>query len=200
MATITLTIYATTLGIGVLYVIIGAILGEIAHHGVDVAGHDLSGAEAGHDIGDAHVADLAHDTDIGSEHISPFKPLTIATFLVGFGGLGLISQLGLGMSPVGSLFVAGPGAVAVAAIEFVAFVKLVIRAQSSSEATFYDTLGSEAEVTVAIPESGMGQVAYHVKGFRYQAPARSEDGTAIPQGDRVRIVKCDGNVYTVRRL
>ena len=209
MATVTLTIYAASLAIGVIYVVIGAILGEIAHHGLDaVGGHDfdVGGADVGHDIGvghdvgDVHGVDLAHDVGVGSEHISPFKPLTIATFFVGFGAVGLLTQLGIGLSPWASLFVAGPGALAIAALEFAAFVKLVIRAQASSEATYYDTLGAEAEVSVAIPEGGLGQVAYHVKGFRYQAPARSEDVSAIAMGDRVRIVHCEGNVYTVRRL
>ena len=208
MGTITLTIYTISLVVGVVYVIIGAILGEIGHHGVDLAGHDtvLGGADVGHamdvghDVGHVDAGALAHDVGLGQEHISPFKPLTIATFLTGFGGLGLVSQLGLRVSPLVSLFVAGPGALAIAAIEFAAFVKLVIRAQASSEATFYEPLGSEAEVTVAIPKKGLGQVAYHVKGFRYMSPARSDDGKPIKQGERVRIMKCSDNVYTVRRL
>ena len=208
MGTVTLTIYTVSLVIGVVYVVIGAILGEIAHHGVDLADQDtdLGGADVGqdmdvgHDIGHVDAGGLAHDVGLGQEHISPFKPLTIATFLTGFGGLGLISQLGLRVSPLVSLFVAGPGAVAIAAVEFAAFVKLVIRAQGSSEATFYETLGSEAEVTVAIPKKGLGQVAYHIKGFRYMSPARSDDGKPIKQGERVRIMKCGDNVYTVRHL
>jgi len=202
MGTITLTIYTISLVVGVVYVIIGSILGEIGHHGVELAGQDtdLGGADVGHDVGHADAGPLAHDTGLGHEHISPFKPLTIATFMTGFGGLGLISQLGLKVSPLVSLFVAGPGALAIAAIEFAAFVRLIIGAEASSEATLYDTLGSEAEVTVAIPRNGLGQVAYHVKGFRYMAPARSDDGAAVKQGERMRIVKCDGNVYTVRHL
>ena len=208
MGTITLTIYTISLVIGVVYVIIGSILGEIGHHGVELAGQDtdLGGADVGHDmdvghdVGHADAGHLAHDTGLGHEHISPFKPLTIATFMTGFGGLGLISQLGLKVSPLVSLFVAGPGALAIAAIEFAAFVRLIIGAEASSEATFYETLGSEAEVTVAIPENGLGQVAYHIKGFRYMSPARSDDGKPIKQGERVRIMKCSDNIYTVRRL
>ena len=59
-------------------------------------------------------------------------------------------------------------------------------------------IGVEAEVTVAIPESTLGEIAYVAMGGRSVAPARSEDQVPIPRFSTVRITRVVGNIFFVR--
>jgi hypothetical protein len=60
--------------------------------------------------------------------------------------------------------------------------------------------GALAEVTVAVPERGTGQVALAVNGSRVTLPARSASGRAIERGGAVVIVEVAGHVACVEEL
>jgi hypothetical protein len=71
--------------------------------------------------------------------------------------------------------------------------------QASSHARAGEEVGSEAEVTIAIPNGGMGEIAYVVRGSRFNNPARTVDGKELPFGVKVKIVKKTDNTYFVEK-
>ena len=60
--------------------------------------------------------------------------------------------------------------------------------------------GTVAEVTLAIPEGGVGGIAHGASGGRSSMPARHVDGGALHPGARVVIVDVTANVARVRPL
>ena len=71
--------------------------------------------------------------------------------------------------------------------------------QASSHARAGEEIGFEAEVTIAIPNGGMGEIAYIVRGSRFNNPAQTVDGKELPAGIKVKIVKKTDNTYFVEK-
>lgn len=201
--------------LGFLFAIVSVIFGELSGHGGigglggDVGGHELS---IGHDIAPSGGVDVGHELGAGGhagvEHFdsghtpgaSFFNGLTITTLIAFFGLSGLFSTFVLGLGTLPSLAFALPVSLIIAVAQFALYVKVFIRAQGSSEATLFETLGSEADVITAIPGTRVGEIAYVIKGCRYTAPAVSADNDDIPRGTRVRVVNLRGTTYVVRPI
>jgi len=206
------TIYLICFFVGLGFAVISTILGSFGHigggdhdvdmggHGVDVDGHDV-------DVGDHDLDTSGHvehpdsiGADSGEVHFSPLSPITIATFITCFGGVGFIFNQNL-RSP---LFISIPIAVgsgfAVAGAVFFLFYKIFKTTQASSEYTRESLLDIEAEVITPIPANAVGAIAYVAKGSRYTAPARSEEQEAIAKHEIVRITRIVGNTIYVREI
>lgn len=156
------------------------------------------GAEAHVDAGGAHVDAGGGGTD-GSVHFSPLSPVTLATFIASFGGAGIIFKKVAGLPALAHVPLATLSAFAVAGVVFLLFYKLFSITQASSGAREGEVIGMPAEVTVPIPNHGVGEIAYTVAGLRQTAPARTEDGKEVPARVTVTIVQQAGNVYVVRK-
>ena len=201
--------YFACLLFGFLFALIGAVFGEFGHGGVE-GGHEVDVGGGGHEVDFGHAA--GHEAGVGGHVIgveggghampgtSVFNTITISTFTGFFGIGGLIAVWGFGQSALGSLAIALPAAALMAALEFLLYVKVFVKAQASSEATLAEILGCEAEVTAGIPSDRVGQIVYVIKGSRYTAHAGSADGEDIPRGARVRVVNIRGNTLMVRPL
>jgi membrane protein implicated in regulation of membrane protease activity len=61
-------------------------------------------------------------------------------------------------------------------------------------------LGQEANVISPIPSDGVGEIAYVQGGSRYSAPARTENGVAIPAGRPVKITRIVGTQFYVEPI
>lgn len=197
--------YWICLMVGILYTVLSLLLGGIA----DVAGHIGVGLGAGH-------GDFSHDygvdghsghgeasgmhTDGGQVIFSPFSPLVVAFFLTCFGASGIL----LGRIFQLQLIIGMCIAVCAAAALAWAFISLgnhyLGGMQVSSEVRLSTLLGTEAEVTVAIPETGIGEIAYIAMGGRTVGPARSEDMVPIARFATVRIARIVGNIFFVRQV
>ncbi|MCE5313882.1 MAG: NfeD family protein [Armatimonadota bacterium] len=203
-------VYLGCLVFGFLLALITAIFGEILGHAdIGVAGHDID--LGGHDIDLGHGLDAAnasvHSAEISGHADSGdmtganvFNTLTIMTFIASFGLSGLFALWVLKLQPALSLAFATPMGILLAAAQFLLYVNLFVKAQASSEATMSETLGCEAEVITAIPEGHIGEIAYVVKGSRYNAPASSVDGEEIARGVRVYVVNIKANTFIVRPM
>lgn len=152
------------------------------------------GAEAHVDAGGAHGA-----VGEGSVHFSPLSPVTLAMFIATFGGTGIILKKILGWPLYAHLPVAAVSGFAVAALVFWLFWKIFSFTQGSSEARVAEVVGQEAEVTVSIPNNGLGEIAYTVAGARYTNPARTVDGKELPAHVRVKVMQLVGNTYLVQK-
>jgi membrane protein implicated in regulation of membrane protease activity len=206
-------VYLGCLVFGFALALVTAILGElIGHADVGAGGHDVdiggNDIDISHDVDLGHVGDVGEHGDIITAHAhtgdasgaSVFNTLTIMTFIASFGLSGLFALWVLRMQPILSLAFATPMGVLLAAAQFLLYVNIFIKAQASSEATMSEILGCEAEVITTIPIGRVGEIAYNIKGTRYNAPATSTDGDEIIKGTRVYVVNIKANTFVVRPM
>jgi membrane protein implicated in regulation of membrane protease activity len=178
-------VYVSLLVIGFLYSVLSLVLGWIS----DVGGHfhlELGGH-----------GDVPGHADTG--HLGPISGTTVATFITGFGGGGVIAHYWLGWPLLGSLGLAIGSGIVVAAAAYAILEFIFKETQAGSEFAVGETVGREAEVIVSIPAGGVGEVAYIMRGQREQSSARAVDAAAIPKGSPVVITRVSGPTAWVRR-
>jgi membrane protein implicated in regulation of membrane protease activity len=195
-------VYFVMLMAGIIWTAVVLIGGAVASVDVpdvdiDVPAMDLPGGVDIPNI-DFHID---HDVsfDQGSVDVSPLSPITIASFVTSFGGLGLIAtQLFVLPDPV-SLVFAGIGAAGIAAGMFFFYSRVLVAGQGSSAIQLSDISGKKAEIIIPVPRNGLGQVAFVARGTRTTWGARSVDGEPIPSGTIVTIQAATGNTLIVSR-
>lgn len=180
-------IYLLCFGVGLLFTIVSAVLGDV------FGGHDVDHADVG--TGGHAEAGFEHS---GMPGLSPFSPTTIASFITAFGGLGLIFSRIDATKPV---YLSAPlsavGGLAIAGGIFLIFNKIFSKTQSSSESRVATLVGVHATVITPIPQHGVGEIAYVQAGSRYTAPARTETGAAVNGGATVKIMRVVGTQFYV---
>lgn len=205
-------IYFFLFALGVGYALIAALLGGLAHFhfpGMDVHTPDVDLHPDGLDLHpgdvDSHVGvsihhDLGHEVDHPDVRLSPLSPITIATFVATFGGVGLIVNNLTQLSPVLGLLISTLSGMILAGVMFLVYTRVLGAAQGSSEVRAGELVGRTAEVLTPIPvgEGKLGEVTLVARGTYLKSPARSTDGQAIPRGATVEIVGEAGSVLVVR--
>jgi membrane protein implicated in regulation of membrane protease activity len=78
------------------------------------------------------------------------------------------------------------------------FNSIFKRTESSSEGRVAALIGQTATIITPIPTNGVGEIAYVQGGTRYTAPARDYRGTAVGNGQAVRIVRIVGTQFYVQ--
>jgi membrane protein implicated in regulation of membrane protease activity len=156
-----------------------------------VAGDFLGGD---HDIG-GHDAGLDHGGEAGGPSV--FSIRIMSSFLTAFGVGGVVARYYNLSHPAA----AGVGTVAGAVMSTLVyqFARLLYSQQASSDLRMPRLVGMTAEVTVAIPAGGIGQVTLTYGGERSEHIARSGDGSALPRGAAVVITGLGGDSVTVAR-
>ncbi len=197
-----MSVYWVCLIVGVGYSLVALIMG--GSHGV--AGTDAGGMGNGGDFnhnygmggthGQGQGSANGYDSTSGTEMVfGPFSPLVIAFFLTCFGGVGVL--VAPHFSPVVAMLMAFASGIVLAWLLIYGFNKLLGSLPSSSEIKLASLVGLEAEVTVALPPTGVGEIAYVAMGSRNVAPAHNETGTTIPRFSSVRISRIVGNMFYV---
>jgi hypothetical protein len=145
-------------------------------------------------VGVGDMFDFDVDSELDFISISPFA---IASFGAIFGLVGLITLEWLEMSPIPSILVSsGVGVVfGLAAQAF--FIYILAPSKSSHYSLETDAVGREAEVTITIPGSGLGQVAFTNQSGRVTLGARSTTGSPIRTGEVIQIERISGRVAFV---
>jgi membrane protein implicated in regulation of membrane protease activity len=133
--------------------------------------------------------------DVG---VSPISPITIASFITAFGGIGVITSQFFKIDPRWSLVWATGGALVLSGLMFMFYSQFLIRSQGSSEVKASELISLPAEVTVPIAEGATGQVAYSTKAGRMLSMARAVDGKEIARGQLVKIVRVVGHIVLVK--
>jgi membrane protein implicated in regulation of membrane protease activity len=168
----------------------------------------LSGILTGHmdshihfDSGGMHAdgADLHSHPGEGSVHYSPLSPVIVAMFIATFGGTGVLYKRLVNPSLFVHLPLAAVSGVAVAGSLFWILYHLLATAQSTSHPRAGEAVGIDAEITVAIPNEGLGEIAYTLRGSRFTSPARTVDGKELPAGKAVKIVRQVGQICFVQK-
>ncbi len=175
-------------------------------HSIEI-GHDVVPGHIGdfaHGVDASHAADLAHTADVhhsadSADSPSPFNPLVLASAITAFGAVGLISMKGFGLDGLMSTIVALAFAGVIGAAIFFGIVKFMYGSQSNTIFSLDDLVGSEAEITTPVPETGLGEIAYYINGTRGTISARSTDGKGIGRGSVVIIREISTNIAYVQR-
>ena len=199
-----MSVYWVCLIVGVGYSLVALVMGGAHGHGHGGGmGHGMGhGGDFNHNYGmgghggHGHGAAMGHDSSSGTEMIfGPFSPLVIAFFLTCFGGVGVL--VATHFSPIISMLIAFASGIVLAYLLIYSFNKLLGSLPSSSEIKLASLVGMQAEVTVALPPTGVGEIAYVAMGSRNVAPAHNETDTTIPRFSSVRISRIVGNMFYV---
>jgi membrane protein implicated in regulation of membrane protease activity len=179
------------LGFAVLSALLAGVFGGHAGPHVDTGGVHV-------DLGASHTDGTHGVATDGQVHFTPLSPVSIALFVTTFGGVGLLFKK-FGFAPFVQLPVAAVSGMIVGGAVAYAFFRLTLMTQASSHARAGEEIGLEAEITVSIPNNGLGEIAYIVRGTRFTNPARTVDGKELPAHVMVRIVQQTGNTYVVQK-
>ena len=171
-------IYAGLAGFGVLLLLSMLLVGEL--FGGD---HELS-----------HEMAVGHDVDHGAGP-NPFSTRIISAFLTAFGVGGVVGRYYGFSHPVSS----GIGVILGFVMSTIVyqFAKILYSQQASSELRMAGLVGTTAEVSVAIPPNGVGQIVLQSGGERTEHIARSASGAAIARGSQVTITSVGGDSVIV---
>jgi membrane protein implicated in regulation of membrane protease activity len=203
------TIYWILFSLGLGFAVITALFagfGEaIAGHDVDFSTDhdlDLGGGADTVDLGAAHgdmgldSGDLFHGH--GEVALNPVSPITIFSFLGGFGGGGLIGHY-MGLVTWATVLIALPIGL-VLAFGLYYLMAVINRSNISSEARATEAVGLTAEIITPIVEDATGEIAYVSRGSRYNSPARSIDGKTIGRGKAVKVWRIVGGTCYVKEI
>ena len=147
-----------------------------------------------HEVG-AHDVSVEHgDVDNGGGP-SIFSARIMASFLTAFGVGGVVARYYNLPHPAASGVGVASGVV-MSGIVY-QFAKLLYSQQASSEVRMAGLVGRSAEVSVAIPEGGVGQIALTFGGERTEQVARAADGRALLRGAEVIITGLRGDSVVV---
>ncbi|HKO23801.1 MAG TPA: hypothetical protein VJY65_03565, partial [Chloroflexota bacterium] len=130
--------------------------------------------------------------------LSWLSPLTFAAGALWFGGVGLLAE---GLLPAAASTVAVLLAV-VAAVLGAALVRAVMAAfvRASTPPLHGDAVGAVGTLSAPIRVDAPGEVIYTLEGLRCSAAARSVDGTPLPRGTTVVIVRREQGIAWVEPL
>jgi membrane protein implicated in regulation of membrane protease activity len=176
-------LYAAIGAFGLIFLLVMLFVGDLfgGDHDVHVG-----------DVGGGH-GDVGHEGGPGI-----FSARIMASFLTAFGVGGLIARY-YGLAHPAA---AGCGVVTGAVMSGIVyqFAKILYAQQASSEVRMSQLVGKTAEVTVGIPQGGMGQVTMEYGGERTTQIARSKDGAAIAPGTAVVVTDLRGDSIIVERV
>lgn len=172
------TLYAALFGLGVVYALLSSVFGWLADH----------------DFGTLHVDAAGH---VDQPH--PVSGTVLATFITGFGGGGVVAHYLLDWALLPGLGAATATGLALAGAAFAILEMIFSRTQAGAEFRTAEAVGRSAEVITSIPEGGIGEIAFLLRGQRQIAGARSADGRRIAKGEAVTIEQMMGATAQVRR-
>ena len=141
----------------------------------------------------------SHGDGDGFSLLQYVNPMSIAGFLFGFGGSGVMSR-GLGAQPNTSLWFATAGGFGLWMIACLTIIRMFAAAGGTSHNIREQLVGVRANVTAPIAGSTPGMVSYVVAGSRQSLRAITEDEEPIPVGATVRIRRIDNHTAQVMRI
>jgi membrane protein implicated in regulation of membrane protease activity len=171
-------IYAGIAVFGFLFLVVMLFVGEVFGADHDVGGHDVH---------------FEHG-DVGGGP-SIFSARIMASFITAFGVGGVVARY-YGLSHPAASGVGIVTGIVLAGVVY-QFAKILYSQQASSEVRMPALIGRNAEVSVAIPNGGVGQVTVSFGGERSEHLARSEDGRAVARGALVVIRGLGGDSVVV---
>jgi len=171
-------IYVAIGAFGFLFLIVMLFLGEVG------GGHDFG-------VHDGHVEPG------GVDHGGPgvFSARIMAAFVTAF-GVGGVAGRYYNLSHPAASGVGVVSGIIMAGIVY-QFAKMLYSQQASVDVRMPGLVGRSAEVSVAIPVGGVGQISLMASGERSEHIARSAGAYAIPRGAEVVVTGLRGDSLVV---
>lgn len=135
---------------------------------------------------------------MGARGVGPINVGTVAAFLAWFGGAGYLLARYASIWIVIALGLATVSGFVGAAIVFFFLAKVLMQKEETLDPADYDMVGVLGKVSSIIRPTGTGELIFSQAGSRRAAPARSEDGLAIPKGAEVVVTRFERGVAYVR--
>ncbi len=170
-------IYAGIASVGFLFLLIMLFVGDLFGADHDLVGHDVAG-------------------DFGGPSV--FSSRIMAAFVTAFGVGGVVARYYDLSHPAASGVGIASGALMAGLVY--QFAKMLYSQQASSELQMTRLVGRTAEVSVAIPADGVGQISLSLAGERTEHLARSKNGRAVPRGSEVLITELRGDSVVVTQV
>ena len=189
--------------VGFLFTLASAVMsGAFGHAFGEGSAFDAHGAHVG-DMGGAHghVAGGGHAEVGWAQHslstFAPLSPTTLSAFVTAAGGMGYVALRWWEWGPVAAGILSLASGLIFAGIVFAMF-SLVFRATQGTSLLELDALvGVEADVTLAVPPGGLGEVTYVRGGQRCVMSARCGESAGIAKGSKVVIKSVSATEFVV---
>ena len=140
--------------------------------------------------------DAHHGGDHGND-VTPVNVSTVLAFLAWFGGVGYLARHGFGWYSAVSVVVGIAGGLIGAVVIFWSLARVVRPMEGEMRADDYRLPGTIAQVTSSIRAGGTGEILYQQGGVRQVAAARATDGSAIPRGVDVVVLRIERGIAYV---
>jgi membrane protein implicated in regulation of membrane protease activity len=128
-----------------------------------------------------------------------WNAFSIMIFLCWFGAAGyLLTKYGTFVAGV-VLVLALIAGIAGGAIIFLFLTRVLMPHEHELSADETEIVGAVGRISAPIRDGGTGEIVYEQLGARISAPARSDDGAAIPKDEEVFVVRYDKGIAYVRR-
>jgi membrane protein implicated in regulation of membrane protease activity len=150
-----------------------------------------------------HGPHMPHAAATSAAHSSAAIPwwnaFSIMVFLCWFGAAGyLLTRYGAFVGAL-VLVLALLCGIAGGAIIFLFLTRVLMPHEHELTADETEIVGAVGHVSSPIRADGTGEIVYQQLGALRSAPARSEDGTALPKQEEVFVVRYDKGIAYVRR-
>jgi membrane protein implicated in regulation of membrane protease activity len=185
--------YLICFAVGFLFSFLSFLMGGIHWHlpfDIHAGPHVHIGTNGIHGAG-------AHGGSHGE--VSPFNPATLAAFLAWFGGTGYLLQRFSTLTFVLGLTLAMIAGTVGAGIIFLFLTKVLISKDEELDPADFEMVGVLGRISSPIRQGGTGEMTYSQAGTRRSCGARSEDGTAMVQGEEVVVTRYEKGIAYVRR-
>lgn len=145
-------------------------------------GHDHSGLDAGHD----------------GHWLSQLNVGSVLAFFTWFGGVAYLLRNAVGLNAILSVLVGLAGGFFGGAL-VLRFVQMLKSSGGvlDARAELFD--GRIARIASPIRPGGVGEIVYELNGVRQVSAARSADGSELPRGSEVIVLKRERGVALVER-
>lgn len=201
---------------GLVMTVLSVLLGSghlgLGHHGLHLP--RLDGAHGGDGV---HFAPGAHGGagvhgapthagGVGEGHggtersasMSPFNLTALTAFVAWFGGAGYLALTGWELAAGFALLLAGVAGLVGWLVVQLFFTRVLPRADSSMDPADYRIEGTVARVSMPLAPGRTGEIQYTLGGTRHSDGARSSDGTPIPHGAEVVVVRYERGIAYVQ--
>lgn len=134
----------------------------------------------------------------GPSNVSPINALTITAFLCWFGGIGYLLRIHSNFYAPVVLLISTISGLAGAALIFWFLARVLLPRERALTAEDTEITGVVGRVTGLIQPGATGEIIYSQLGARRSAPARSEEGVAIPRNAEVVVLRYERGIAYVR--
>ncbi|GER89216.1 hypothetical protein KDW_33780 [Dictyobacter vulcani] len=181
--------------LGMLYLIITALFGNLGHHSGD-------GAHQAHHIHiHGHQGGAHHTNNSDQNHfslLSILNPTSIVLFLIGFGFFGYALHTTTFFEIPIVLGLACIIGLAVAALMLSLFSRMFGNSEAATIQDISDRTGLLGKVSTTIHQDGLGEILYvSPGGMRKSIPARSIDGRRLERDQEVVVVNYQRGIAEV---